>query len=378
MSFNIIPYIAPFALMALSLFSEIVVLHDPGTNSETVEQKRERAKFEPADGEVIVFAGQDLESIGGTDDYSDGYADHFPIPGGITLYTGLSSNDGSFGGEGSALGGVYETVNYGNGPSNMSLILAHKNFQKCALAIGLSLVGYEEKVADGTLDGAIKQLGDFLISLGNRPVFLRIGYEFDGHTWNFYDREQWLMAYKRIKDKLDEQGVTNTAYVWQSVGWVSDDYQLEEWYPGDEYVDWCGYSFFNRWEEARMVEFARRKGKPVFIAEASPTISDHTAKFDGDTKETILGDPDQAEEAWERWFVPFFKTIEDNPDVVKAIHYINCNWKARPMWFENPTFRDVDARLQTSEMISKEWTSRMNKEKYLNASEDLYSRLGVE
>jgi hypothetical protein len=28
-----------------------------------------------------------------------------------------------------------------------------------------------------------------------------------------------------------------------------------------------------------MIEFARKNDKPVFIAEASPTISDYTAKF---------------------------------------------------------------------------------------------------
>ena len=328
------------------------------------------AKFEPADGKVLVFIGQDLASIGGLPDYNDGYADHFPSPAGITLYTGMDANDGSFGGTNeTALSGIYETIDHGNGPTNMSLILSDSTFENCALAIGLSMVGHEDKVASGILDSNIIQLGNFLLSLKNRPVFLRIGYEFDGYSWNHYEREDWLKAYKRIKNKLDSMAVSNTAYVWQSVGWVSNLEQLEAWYPGDEYVDWCGFSFFDRWRENRMIEFARTKRKPVFIAEASSVISDFTAKFDGKTKATVLSNPKQAEEAWEQWFVPFFHTIEEHPDVVKAIHYIDCNWKERPMWFENPTFQKVDARIETSEVISQQWKDKMNAPNYLNAKD---------
>ena len=341
-------------------------------NQETM--KRELAKFEPNDGQVLVFAGQDLVSIGGLPDYNEGYADFFPVPAGITLYTGLDSNDGSFGGNNpNGLGGIYETVDHGNGPSNMSLILSDSNYEKVALAIGLSLVNHEDKVARGELDDNITALGEFLLSLGERPVFLRIGYEFDGYPWNFYEREDWVKAYKRIKDQLDEMGVKNTAYVWQSVGWVSNLEQLDAWYPGDEYVDWCGYSFFDRWRETRMIEFARAKAKPVFIAEASATISDFTAKFDGRTEELILSNPQQAERAWKYWFQPFFQTIEENEDVIKAIHYIDCNWKERPMWFENPTFQKVDARIETSPILKEKWLEKMNTPRYLNQSDDFFA-----
>ena len=107
-----------------------------------------------------------------------------------------------------------------------------------------------------------------------------------------------------------------------------DQDELESWYPGDEYVDWCGYSFFSRFDEVQMIDFARKKGKPVFIAEASPTISTTSVKVDGKTKETVLSNPDHAREAWIKWFVPFFQTIEENEDVIKAVSYINCHWKA--------------------------------------------------
>ena len=92
-------------------------------------------------------------------------------------------------------------------------------------------------------------------------------------------------------------------------------------------------------------------------------------------KRTILSNPEQAQEAWDKWFTPFFKTIHDNADVIKAVNYINCNWKSHPMWVDNPTFQDVDARLQTSEYISNKWREETGKDMYLKASPDLLDLL---
>ncbi|MFY0653048.1 MAG: hypothetical protein JXQ96_13490 [Cyclobacteriaceae bacterium] len=344
-------------------------------NQESISADRPLAKFEPEDGKVILFAGQELEAVGGLDDYSDGYIDHFDTPGGFTTYSGLSVGGDSFGYTQQGLDGIFSTADWGDGDYNMSLAIADEDFKHSAVAIGFWMVNHEQEVAEGKTDSLIVVLGKYLKSLGDRPVFLRIGYEFDGHSWNHYDINYYKQAYRRIKDKLDQIGVENVAYVWQSTGWVSNLYQLEEWYPGDEYVDWCAYSFFSRFDEAKMIDFARQKGKPVFIAEATPTISDHTVKFDGRTKKTYLSDPADAEEAWEKWFIPFFKTINDNPDVVKAISYINCNWKDHAMWKQNPTFQGVDARLQLSPMISQKWKEETSRDKYLKASPELFDYL---
>lgn len=354
-----------FFILILSLFG-----CQNRTENQSQKEKRPLAKFEPEQGKVLVFAGQDLASLGGMESYRNGYSDHFPIPFGITLYTGLGSNDGSFGGQNTqGLQGIYETIDHGNGPSNMSLALQSESYRNAALAIGLSLVNNEDKVANGDLDQNIHQLGEFLLSLKDRPVFLRIGYEFDGDPWNHYDRAFWMKAYKRIKDKFDGMGITNTAYVWQSVGWVSDQRQLEAWYPGDEYVDWCAFSFFDRWKEVEMIEYARKKGKPVFIAESSATISDFTAKFNGQTKPLVLSNPDHAKEALEYWFEPYFTLIEDNSDVIKALHYIDTDWKNRPMWSDNPTFQKVDARIELSPILSEFWINKMAEDRYINAAD---------
>jgi len=330
------------------------------------------AKYEPEDGKCLVFVGQELEAIGGLEDYNEGYLDHFEKPAGFTMYTGLSVDVESFGFMFKGLDGVFTTDDWGDSYNNMSLQIMDEDFNGMALAIGLWMTGGNEvNVANGERDSLINKMGDWIKTLAPRPVFLRIGYEFLG-PWNNYDREGYLTAYKRIKDKLDAMAVNNVAYVWQSHGFDEPHELLELWYPGDEYVDWCGFSFFNRWDEQRMISFARKKGKPVFIAEASATLPSPTVKTTGLSNETLLTDPDQAQQAWSGWFTPFFKTIEDNEDVVKAISYINCHWKSHRMWYNNPTFKNIDARLQTSDFISKKWKEKMNEPRFIHASDFKY------
>ncbi|MEB3344785.1 glycosyl hydrolase [Aquimarina gracilis] len=345
-------------------------------NKEEDQAIKKRAKFEPEEGEVLLFVGQELEAVGGLEKYNDGYLDHFEKPAGWTTYTNINPGENSFGRIQEGLDGIWDTHDWGDNDYNASLQLADEDYKDMALAIGLQFVNHEEKVANGTHDKYIHKLADFLLSLGRRPVFLRIAYEFDGDPWNHYDKESTKKAYIRMVTMLRERGVKNTAFVWQSTGFMSpNDGDLESWYPGDEYVDWLGFSFFNRWAEQKMIAFARKKGKPVFIAEASPTISAPDAKTTGNTIETQLSNPKQAEEAWQEWFVPFFKTIDENLDVVKAVHYINCNWDSHRMWFDNPTFKRIDARLHLSDSISSRWRKITSQPKYIKSFPGLYDKL---
>ena len=61
-----------------------------------------------------------------------------------------------------------------------------------------------------------------------------------------------------------------------------------------------------------MLSFARKHQKLVFIAEATPKLS-----IDGLYFNSRLDNPNVAYEAWEQWFTPFFKTINDNKDAHK-------------------------------------------------------------
>ena len=65
----------------------------------------------------------------------------------------------------------------------------------------------------------------------------------------------------------------------------------------------------------------------------------------------------------------------NNPDVVKAFHYINSNWKSRPLWKNNPYFKNIDARIHVDKTLAAKWKEEITKEKYLNASDSLFKYL---
>jgi len=337
----------------------------PNSNIKTESVK---AKFEPNDGECLFFIGQDMRAIGGLDNYSEGYCDYFDVPAGITLYTGFAKGTASYGYIQKGNDGIKTIANWGAEDSCVQCYIDDSDFKHSIIAIGLSLVGNEKKVAKGQHDDLIRELGEWIKGI-ERPVFLRIGYEFDGWDWNHYNKKQYLASWRRIHSMFAEMEVNNVAFVWQSKGTGSDQAILEDWYPGDDIVDWCGYSYFVNPDE-EMLTFARKHKKPVFIAEATPIL------FDGKQfSDTFLTNPEQAKQAWKDWFVPFINTLNNNKDVIKAFSYINVNWTVQPMWINNPTFQKVDSRIQESAYISKKWQDEISKPRYLKPTAELWDSL---
>ena len=115
-----------------------------------------------------------------------------------------------------------------------------------------------------------------------RNMYLRVGYEFDG-SWNHYEPNQYKAAYKYMVDRLRNNGVTNIKFVWQACTYVYnyENRPLMDWYPGDNYVDYVGLSFFFYAEGPKdgsnnspfldeALGIARSKNKPVMMAEVSP------------------------------------------------------------------------------------------------------------
>jgi len=86
-------------------------------------------KFEPADGKVILFVGQELEAIGGTEKYNDGYFDHFPAAGGVTEYTNFQPGIISCGFTIKGLDGLTSLADWGDGPENMSVTINNPHFK---------------------------------------------------------------------------------------------------------------------------------------------------------------------------------------------------------------------------------------------------------
>lgn len=263
----------------------------------------------PADGRILWLMGQDSETLAAYKAEALDADPDLPRPGGVTLYTGIST-----GPEEDVLLGLYEAVDYGAGTISFTETL--EAYPEAALAIGLALTdpggatptaalqaiaGFED--AGVTADDVararahVEALIDYLIEI-DRDVFLRIGYEFDG-PWNGYQPAPYKSAFRYIAERLDAREADRVATVWQSAAAPmqdppyrpSDTVHFETWYPGDDAVDWVGLSVFTPWSvdenpwgcldpEAgalhparvrdRIFAFARARDKPVMIGEAAP------------------------------------------------------------------------------------------------------------
>lgn len=341
---------------------------------------RPRAKFEPPAGQRLLIVGQELAAIGGFKrPCNDGYSDHFPqVPGGVTTYASLPW-----------LLGLRHKIPLRAGPICAQCILNNPLYQHSALAIGMCMVGEESNVASGKLDRRLAKLADWMRE-AKRPVFLRIGYEFDG-SWNHYEPETYQSAFRRVVSILRDRGAANAATVWQAATSPVNgnrDHDLGAWYPGDDFVDWVGYSWFLetplQYElTERLLEFGLARGKPAMVCEAAPQGYDLTQL----TRRNIGPGPDgaagencrvkEAAEIWAEWFEPFLTFHQNHQDTVRILAYINAHWDRQHMW--GPPYRNGywgDSRLQAHPYIRAQWTGHVSNDGWLHASPELFRKLG--
>jgi len=248
-----------------------------------------------------------------------------------------------------------------------------------ALQIGLWLngtAGCADLVA-GRLDPQVAQLYRYLMMTNRwRKIFLRVGYEFDNPYFGYSSGDPALFraAFRYMVDACHAwysraACSDRIAFVWHSWGAGGGllagnnnnnnsnnnnnaTITLNDFYPGDDYVDWIGVSLFsqlytdpkrqtlgNRETVTAVLDFAANNcsNKPVMIAESTP--------FGGiDT----LADP------WNDWFEPVLQLIDEYD--ISMWSYINCDWDSQPMW-HNVGFGE--SRLSTNATIMKLWKERV-------------------
>ena len=369
------------AIAALSLIGCATII-DENTEISTT--------FEPIPDRVYII-GQDLDALRGY------YASECCIRAdGTTAYLSLYRlrDDSDFGGLGYDLDGQTLNPEASWGAGAVGARQSVSEFGVSHLAIGLFIAENDRpnglaEIADGTFDPEIERLAEFIKTVPGQ-VFLRIGYEFDG-AWNQGqgDHSKYIAAYQHIVDQLDAQGVTNALYVWHGSASIMDDLiegrheDVTDWYPGSDYVDWMGVSWFSVPTEPPTVEgaydaklplelaneildFARIEGKPVLIAEAAPQGFDLsngfranvTPIYDGPSREDIQNLT--SEEIWNVWFAPLFSWMNENSDTVRGLAYINVDWDKQPMW--GPPYEGGfwgDTRLERDPEISARFNAEV-------------------
>lgn len=278
--------------------------------------------FIPPAKKTFLFIGQDIDNI-------QSYLQEVSSDcSGFMAYTSLVH-----------LEGLWDMADPGGGRQYLAF-LAEK-YPNLYIQLGLYIVGVLEQIIRGYYKDNLVKLGQWLSYL-SRPVFLRIGYEFDG-PHNAYSPGAYKRAYRIIRDTIEQYAKNKIAYVWHSYA-AYTQLPISEWYPGDEYVDWIGLSLFgqpNKYVE-RIINFAQDKNKPVMIAEATP-------------RGKIL----ENNAAWEEWFEPVFQLIEHKD--IKAFCYINANWEEQKMW-KGQNWKD--SRIQINPIIKKKWLKRLSLPRY--------------
>ena len=341
--------------------------------------------------EPLFIIGQDLNAIRGY--VASGCCVE---PDGTTAYVdfyNVLDESGDFGGLGIDANGapLQLETDWGGGPLNAYKTAAE--FDANYLAIGLSITenahpGGLDQIVAGERDAEIRQLAAFAKGV-QATVLLRIGYEFDG-AWNLgYDNApRFQAAYRRIVNGIRAEGAANVRFIWQGAASTTDTVLDEgrhdnvlDWYPGDEFVDWLGFSWFMHPEAQAEVDLdfdmptprllggeilalARELDKPVLIAEAAPqgfdlrdgTTAHHSPIWDGPAGTGTR--PVSDEEIWLQWYQPMFDFIAANDDVIKGLAYINVRWDDQDMWdapYESGYWGD--SRIETSELIASRFNS---------------------
>ncbi len=320
-------------------FKRIVVITSISlvTGRAFSDSSSNNARFEPPEGRILLIVGQHKEAI-------DTYIKELGhIPAGLMVYTSVQRAEG-----------IYDGFDHGGGIQHLQYEV--EKYPNTVMQVGLYMVDVLEAIINGGYDDNLQKIGNW-IKHTNRPVFLRIGYEFDG-PHNHYDPKLYVKAYRYIVEKLRAIGVDNVAYVWHSYAHYTER-PVMDWYPGDEYVDWFAISYFHPIQRYldQIVRLAGEHNKPLMIAEATPCGVGIT-----------YGDY-----ALNRWYEPLFKFIDTHN--VKAVSYINCDWEALPMW-KGQGWKD--SRIEANPVIKKRWLEEIRKEKYLKSSPELYALLGFE
>jgi hypothetical protein len=213
------------------------------------QSKRAKAKFEPPDGKMMVVIGAAWDDE--IRSYSRLTGD---VPTGSKFF-----HQFDWGTE------FFQHCVRDNGPSGGVAV------------IGINLLkpthGSYKPYLQGEYDEKIRAFGKAMMSWDG-PCFVAVGTEIDidlVHDLKDDEHrlprtsEEFIQVFRRVHRIWDEMGVKNVAYVWHS---ICDKIGPQTWkfWPGDEYVDWIGLSFYNggQVEHAEVLaRFARQHSKPM-------------------------------------------------------------------------------------------------------------------
>ena len=127
------------------------------------------------------------------------------------------------------------------------------------------------EVADGGADGYYKTLAQSLVSNGFGSSYIRLGWEFNGTYmgWSICNQEatgltswasDFVLAYRNIVTSMRSVSGANFKFIWNPIDSSNvscDGVQLENFYPGDSYVDVVALDVYDGIGQATSSDAAR-------------------------------------------------------------------------------------------------------------------------
>ena len=215
-------------------------------------------------------------------------------------------------------------------------------------------------IARGTWDEYFKAAALAVKDFGS-PVFISIDHEMNGNWYPYaqaYPGSQttaadYVAAWQRIVTIFRASGADNVAWVWSpnvpDVGGVP----AAAYYPGDDYVDWVGVSFYSGNDATAMDDLYQKYApkKPFFITEwaTAPQKNQYNSRFPGEVK----------------WVEQFFGNLNTRYPRVKAISWFNWNQG------------DGDYRLQRVPEQAKAYAQDVAAPRYLDSAGALVGDLSL-
>jgi hypothetical protein len=212
-------------------------------------------------------------------------------------------------------------------------------------------------IARGVYDAYFEEAADAVRDFKD-PVFISINHEMNGTWYPFSEAypgsnvtaQDYIAAWRRIVDVFRRKGANNAAFVWApnvpDVGPVP----YTSYYPGDDYVDWVGVSFYSGNPLSNLQQIYRTYAakKPIFITEwaTGEDKNQYYAGFPGDAQ----------------WIEQFFTSLEKNYPRVKAISWFQ--WDKRQQGESNYQLQRVPEQAQS-------YNAQIQDPRYVDAAEGI-------
>ncbi len=177
-----------------------------------------------------------------------------------------------------------------------------------------------QNIASGKYDAEIIDPQAARIKAYGKRVFFSFDQEVDARIKEGAGTpEQYVAAYRHLRDRFEELGVDNVVWVWTVSGFLDNAELFKQLYPGDDYVDWIGmdqYNYFLCHDTTDWKDFERSQ---------RPTYEWLRANI-SDSKPVMLAEfatvPDPAQPLRQRdWYTAIPGAVKKMPEVRALVHW---------------------------------------------------------